>query len=114
MTATLNHANLGFCVDWHPDGIRLATACKDRNIYLWDTVRTQQLAVLKGHTGDPVVLAFSHAGNLKASRGWDQTLRLWDVFLEKELVHLANGVGDPWQFSPDDHRLAFGAGIGPR
>ena len=50
VTATLKHPQLVWCLDWHPDGKILATACFDLNIYIWDTVRTQQLAVLKGHT----------------------------------------------------------------
>src|SRR5262249_44564680 len=37
-------------VAWHPDGERLATACDDHKIYVWDWLSGRQTNVLTGHS----------------------------------------------------------------
>src|SRR5215467_11501289 len=66
----------------------------------------KELAVLKGHKGDVVSLAFSPDGKLLASGGGDSAGRLWDVVAAKELAAFggAGAMGLTWvslAFSPD-------------
>src|SRR5262249_10780669 len=34
---------------WHPDGVRLAVACDDLRIHLWDVAAQRELAAWEGH-----------------------------------------------------------------
>jgi WD40 repeat protein len=92
-------------VAWSPDGRRLATACLDRRIYLWDALTGQQQATLEGHSWTLVNVVFDHAGKLLASSSFDNVVRLWDVATGREV---ANHPGFSWQlqFSLDDRQLS--------
>jgi WD40 repeat protein len=92
-------------VAWSPDGRRLATACLDRRIYLWDGLTGQLQATLEGHFWTLVNVVFDHTGELLASSSFDQVVRLWDVPTGREV---ANHPGFSWQlqFSPDNRQLS--------
>jgi eukaryotic-like serine/threonine-protein kinase len=64
---------------WHPAGSRLAVACDDAMIYLWDPEGGKLLSVLRGHEAEVREVAFGHRGEVLGSRAWDTTFRLWDV-----------------------------------
>jgi serine/threonine protein kinase/WD40 repeat protein len=91
-------------VAWSLDGKRLATACMDFNIYVWDAETDRRPVVLEGHAGFLMSLAFNHAGNLLASASYDGVVRLWNPDTGRQL---AGHVGSSWQlqFSPDDRYL---------
>jgi len=91
-------------VAWSPDGRRLATACTDFNIYVWDMETGSQQTALAGHGGFIMNLAFNYAGNLLASVSFDGVVRLWNPDSGREV---ANHRGSSWQirFSPDDRYL---------
>jgi WD40 repeat protein len=105
--ATLLEPGLAMDSAWSPDGMRLAVASGDRNIYLYDIGSGGQPSVLRGHEAEVTHVAFSHGGDLLASSGWDRTTRLWDSATGQLLV-TAPGSGRV-QFSPDDRRLGFGS-----
>jgi WD40 repeat protein len=73
------HTDEVFAVAFHPDGRRLATAGRDRAIWLWDLERGEDVARLQGHTSYVSSLAFSPDGATLASGSGDFTVRLWDT-----------------------------------
>jgi WD40 repeat protein len=64
---------------FHPDGSRLATAGRDRAVWLWDLTRGEEAARLQGHTDYVWSLAFSPDGATLVSGSGDFTVRLWDT-----------------------------------
>jgi hypothetical protein len=64
---------------FHPDGRRLATAGRDRAVWIWDLATGQEVARLQGHTSYVWSLAFSPDGASLASGSGDFTVRLWDT-----------------------------------
>ena len=73
------HTDDVFAVAFHPDGTRLATAGRDRAVWLWDLARGEEVARLPGHTSYVWSLAFSPDGATLASGSGDFTVRLWDT-----------------------------------
>jgi hypothetical protein len=68
-----------FAAAFHPDGTRLATAGRDRAIWLWDLARGEDVARLQGHASYVWSLAFSPDGATLVSGSGDSTVRLWDT-----------------------------------
>jgi WD40 repeat protein len=75
----LRHPGIVRGLAWCPDGKRLATACEDRKVYVWDVNARQPMAALEGHQGVPNDATFNAAGNLLAANGWDHQLCVWDL-----------------------------------
>jgi WD40 repeat protein/predicted Ser/Thr protein kinase len=73
------HTDEVFAAAFHPDGTRLATAGRDRAIWLWDLNRGEEVARLTGHTSYIWSLAFSPDGKTLVSGSGDSTVRLWDT-----------------------------------
>jgi WD40 repeat protein/serine/threonine protein kinase len=73
------HTDEVFAAAFHPDGTRLATAGRDRAVWLWDLTRDEPVARLPGHTSYVWSLAFSPDGETLASGSGDFTVRLWDT-----------------------------------
>ncbi len=61
------------------DGRRAAIAHQDATISLWDVDGWRRLAVLRGHTGALITLAFDTSGERLASGGDDGIGRVWSV-----------------------------------
>jgi eukaryotic-like serine/threonine-protein kinase len=73
------HTDEVFAAAFHPDGTRLATAGRDRAIWLWDLARGEEVARLAGHTSYVWSLAWSPDGATLVSGSGDSTVRLWDT-----------------------------------
>ena len=58
-----------------PDGLRIATASKDRSVKIWDTAG-RQLLTLRGHDGQVDSVAWSPSGEWLISSGGGG-LRVW-------------------------------------
>jgi serine/threonine protein kinase/WD40 repeat protein len=90
---------------WSPDGKRLATACLDDRIYIWDVETRQRRAMLEGSSAEILNIVFNHAGDLLASSSFDSVVRLWNPDSGRQI---ACHPGGSWQlqFSPDDRQLS--------
>jgi WD40 repeat protein len=73
------HTDDVFAVAFHPDGTRLASAGRDRAVWLWDLTRGEEVARLQGHTSFVWSLVFSPAGATLLSGSGDRAVRLWDT-----------------------------------
>jgi len=66
-------------VSYAPDGSKLAVACADRRIRIWDLATRRVVATLEGHSAEVYAVAFSPDGGRLASGGADRLIRLWDM-----------------------------------
>jgi WD40 repeat protein len=101
-------------VAYSPDGLLLATACKQGPVLLWQMVGDEIhfLYTLEGHTDAVVSVAFDPNGQRLASGSYDQTIRLWAVDGGK-LLHVLHGHKysvNSVAFDPEGKRLASGGG----
>jgi eukaryotic-like serine/threonine-protein kinase len=92
---------------WHPNGDVLAAISDgDRSIFLWDVPANKLLGKLQGIHGTNNGLAFSHAGDLLASNGWEGVLRLWDWRGRQQSFNTHCEYPSCPRFAADDRRLA--------
>nr|CAG4642384.1 EOG090X0364 [Evadne anonyx] len=106
------------CCAYSRDGNLIASGCSDGSIQMWDHrkffVNTSVL-IRKAHTAgtDMSSITFSYDGKNFATRGGDETLKLWDIRQTKEAVHTANNLFSRFSmtdcsFSPNDRLLMTG------
>jgi WD40 repeat protein len=83
--STANSTTRSFACDAEPlrlaisqDGTRLAAACTDGTVRLWDFVSARTLATCRGHTGPARGVAFHPTSDRFLSWGNDGTFRQWN------------------------------------
>jgi len=64
-------------VAFDPRGLTLASAHWDPTVGLWDADSGQLMRSLEGHTGAVTWVAYSSADRLLATKGADNTIRIW-------------------------------------
>ncbi len=96
---------------WRDDGLALAAAGQNREVYLWDATTFEDEVVrwhiLRGHTLPVIYVAFSHSGDTLVSSSLSRETLWWSPYpwLGQSLRHLSHGYGV--QFGPDDQKLAL-------
>jgi WD40 repeat protein/serine/threonine protein kinase len=87
--ASLYNGSMVFGMAFSPDRTRLAVACKDNTIRLWDLSSYRQVVELRGHTDYVSAVAFSPDGTQLVSGSGDSTVRIWDTLPPPQRAHLA-------------------------
>jgi WD40 repeat protein/serine/threonine protein kinase len=103
-------------IAFHPDGVRIAAACEDGAVKVWNSKTRRVIQTLKNaHEGFVSSVAFHPDGVHLASVGKDMQVKVW-VWATGEKVFSApcdavHGLGTAYAaaFSPDGRQLAVGS-----
>uniref|UniRef100_A0A3B3D0F7 WD repeat-containing protein 70 n=1 Tax=Oryzias melastigma TaxID=30732 RepID=A0A3B3D0F7_ORYME len=108
------------CCTYSRDGKLIAAGCQDGSIQIWDrnlSVHTK-FHCRQAHAvgSDTSCLSFSYDGVTLASRGGDDTLKVWDIRNFRKPVNEASGLTNYFAmtdccFSPDDKLLLTGTSV---
>jgi len=83
------------------------------HILVWDAISGDKLKTLPGHLLSVCTLVFSLDNKLLASASYDNSVKIWELETNQELVMLTCGgyklwPGYPLAFHPNGHILAVG------
>lgn len=100
-------------IQYSPDGKELAVA-SNMGIWIYDGRTGAEVALLSGHQGDVLGIAYAPNGKTLASAGRDETVRLWNPKTGENLATLTGhgGLVTSIAFSPDGKQLFSGSGDG--
>lgn len=107
----LSHDSSVWCVTWSPDGTKLATACADACVRVWNSMTSENVLTLTGHEGRVLSVAWSPDGTKLATGGYDAALIVWEAATGRRLMvtkaHQYAILSVAW--SPDSCKLATGS-----
>jgi small GTP-binding protein len=98
---------------WQPGSSRLAAACRDNTLWIFDADNPKQVRTLEGHTDAVASVSFSRDGRLLASRSRDGKLyvhntKTWDLVASLDVFSdLSAPEGAGIAFSPTEDVLAL-------
>lgn len=81
-----------FSACWLDGGRRLAVACGDARIYLFESQGSEPCLRLDGHAAEVVDVFAPPRGPFLASYAWDETTRVWDLSSGTELRRFSGRV----------------------
>jgi WD40 repeat protein len=99
---------------YSPDGKRVAGACANGAVYVWDAGSGRRVMKIQGHYSTVASVTFSPDGRRIVTGSSDGTVKLWNSTTGQEIVTLRSS-GDPVvrvAVSPDGHRIAAAANNG--
>jgi WD40 repeat protein len=82
--AVLKHGANVYGLSFTSDGKRLACACANNTIRLWDMATHKVVGELHGHAAYVHQVAFSPDGTRLVSGSGDSTVRVWDTLSVQE------------------------------
>lgn len=104
------------CIEWHPDGVIIATGGQDDRVRIWDVKSRskENVATFEGHKGGIVALNFSENGYYLATSDNNGIVKLWDLRKLKNFQDITVGskAVRGLQFDLSGHYLACGGGQG--
>ncbi|KAG2028735.1 WD40-repeat-containing domain protein [Suillus americanus] len=78
------HTHLVSSASFSPDGTRIVTGSRDKNVRLWDVVTGKTVGEpLRGHTDSVNSVSFSPDGTRIVTGSSDNTIRLWDTVMRQ-------------------------------
>jgi WD40 repeat protein len=97
-----------------PDGTKLAGACLDTYVRIWDAATGEELAAWKGHADRCTGVAWGLGGRAVVSCGFDHTVRVWDAATGVNTRTVAAHVGPALRVaaSPDGQYVASTGVVG--
>ena len=78
MKSFQKHSSTVYVAAWSPDSTRVATACRDGIIYIWNAFSMENVQLLKCHKSEVRSLAWSPKGDLLLSGSWDGKVNFWN------------------------------------
>ena len=109
-------------INYSKDGLLITAACTDGSIQAWDHRRkvyvNNSFLIRNAHQNgsETSSLTFSYDGKYFATRGMDETLKLWDIRNYKTCVKSVNNLFNLFpntdcSFSPDDRLILTGVSL---
>jgi WD40 repeat protein len=97
-------------VAYCPAGMRLAGACADGKVHVWDVATGKELLCFQAYTRAVRSLAYSPDGTHLATAGQEPQVKIWDAATGKLVKTLPPGPVELYSvaYSPDGVRLACG------
>jgi len=102
---TIDFLDRIYWIDWSRDGGLLAIGCNDSRGYVVESEAWTFTAVLEGHQGSVVHVAFGRESDILATSSWDGTTRYWEPWSGGLLFSAPGEL--VWGFTRGDRRLGF-------